>query len=86
MGKYNIVKTVNSEKYELRLIQESANDYAIVIKSLIGAGYSSKHKEYNLVDNEGVILESRKIDLEISDFIINNIIEYWYRNSIFYFF
>jgi hypothetical protein len=73
MKKYKIVKTKLTEKYEISLIHEASNEYSINVKSLIGAGYSARHSRYQVVDSDGSILESRKIDLNISELIINNI-------------
>jgi organic radical activating enzyme len=74
MKKYKIIKEKTTEKYKISLIQEENTEYAIVIKSVFGGSYSAKHTKYQVLDSDGSILESRKIDLNISDLIIQNIV------------
>ena len=46
----------------------------IIVKSKRGAGYSASHKEYFEVDGNGRVLQEKKINADIAEELVNNII------------
>jgi len=74
--KYTVVKTIDSDKYNISLMKDKMDNYSIWIKSLIGAGHIAKHSTYNLLNSNGEIKQSNNITLEISDDLIKNILQY----------
>jgi len=72
--KYQVIQEKLTDKFKILLTLEKNKEYAIVVKSIFGGGYSAKHTKYNVLDNDGSILEVKKIDLDIADRIMQNII------------
>lgn len=48
--------------------------YELLVKSRIGAGYSAIHTRYSILNDEGEVVETRKITKEVAEFIIERFI------------
>lgn len=75
VGRPALISSFENNKYSVDLMQDNEDAYTIRIKSLIGAGYTAKHSKYNLLNNDGEIIQSKHITLEISEHLINNILK-----------
>ncbi len=54
-------------KYNLRLKQ-----HALQLRSLVGGSHFADHTRYNLLEDDGTIIESRPITSDVARFIIDN--------------
>lgn len=67
--------TKKTEQYRITFrYNQKKKRYELVIKSRIGAGHSAVHTRYSVLNDDGTVIETRKITKEVAEFIIERFI------------
>lgn len=67
--------TKETEKYWITFKYNPKKErYELVIKSRIGAGHFGVHTKYNILNDDGTLIETRRITKDVAEFIIERFI------------